>query len=101
MKLRGLATSCMDLSDGLSLDLQRLCQASGVSAHVDKVPIAKGATLERALNGGEDYELLFTIPAGKRAPAGTTRIGTIVKGDPGSALFKGGPLIALGYDHFA
>jgi thiamine-monophosphate kinase len=101
VKLRGLATSCMDLSDGLSLDLQRLCKASGVAAHVNKVPVVKGATLERALHGGEDYELLFTLPPGKPAPKGTTRIGTIVKGKPGSLLLNGEALISLGYDHFA
>ena len=101
VKLRSLATSCMDLSDGLSLDLQRLCKSSGVAAHVDKVPVVKGATLERALHGGEDYELLFTLPPTKRAPAGTTRIGTIVKGKPGSLLLNGEALISLGYDHFA
>ncbi len=101
VQLRGVATSCMDLSDGLSLDLQRLCKASGVAAHVDKVPIVKGATLERALHGGEDYELLFTLPPGKPTPAGTTRIGAIVKGKPGSLLLNGEALISLGYDHFA
>ncbi len=69
-KLRGLATSCMDLSDGLSLDLHRLCVASGVAAEMDRVPVVRGATVERALHGGEDYELLFTLPPGKRAPAG-------------------------------
>ena len=61
--LRGRATSCMDLSDGLSLDLHRLCLASGVAAVVDRVPIVRGATLDRALHGGEDYELLFTPAA--------------------------------------
>jgi thiamine-monophosphate kinase len=101
VKLRGLATSCMDLSDGLSLDLQRLCKASGVSAQVDKVPVAKGATVDRALHGGEDYELLFTLPPGKRAPTGTTRIGTIVRGKTAEVWFEGKPLIPRGYDHFA
>lgn len=98
--LRGRATSCIDLSDGLSLDLHRLCRASGVAAEVDRVPIAKGSTLERALHGGEDYELLFTLPVGKRPPAGTTRIGSIVRGAPGSVGFQGSPLEPGGYDHF-
>ena len=97
-KLIGLATSCIDLSDGLSLDLQRLCKESGVGAQVEKAPIAKGSDIERALHGGEDYELLFTLPAGKRAPAGTTRIGTITRR---GITFEGRPLIARGYDHFA
>src|SRR5208283_5020162 len=61
--LVGRATACMDLSDGLSLDLHRLCIASGVAAEIDRVPVARGATIEAALHSGEDYELLFTLPA--------------------------------------
>jgi thiamine-monophosphate kinase len=99
--LRGRATSCMDLSDGLSLDLHRLCLASGVAASVDRVPIVRGATLDRALHGGEDYELVFTLPPGHAAPRGTTRIGSVVKGKPGAVLFEGQPLAPRGYDHFA
>ena len=99
--LRGRATSCMDLSDGLSLDLHRLCVASGVAARVDRVPVARGATLDRALHGGEDYELLFTLPPRRTAPPGTTRIGSIVIGKPGAVLFEGQPLAPRGYDHFA
>lgn len=99
--LRGRATSCMDLSDGLSLDLHRLCLASGVAARVDRVPIVRGATLDRALHGGEDYELLFTLPPSQAAPPGTTRIGSIVKGKSGTVLFEGRPLAPRGHDHFA
>jgi thiamine-monophosphate kinase len=99
-RLVGCATSCIDLSDGLSLDLHRLCVASGVAAEIDRVPIARGATLERALHGGEDYELLFTLPAGKPLVKGTTRIGTIVRGSPGLVLFQNQPLLPMGYDHF-
>jgi thiamine-monophosphate kinase len=98
--LRGRATSCMDLSDGLSLDLHRLCLASGVGAIVDRVPIVRGATLDRALHGGEDYELLFTLPPRKAPPRGTTLIGSIVKGSAGAVLFQGEPLAPRGYDHF-
>jgi len=98
-KLRGLATSCMDISDGLSLDLHRLCEASGVGAEIERVPIYKGASLERALNGGEDYELLFTLPPGKPGAAGTTRIGRIVTATAG-IYFEGKPLEPRGWDHF-
>ncbi len=98
--LRGRATSCMDLSDGLSLDLHRLCLASGVAAVVDSVPMIPGATLDRALHGGEDYELLFTLPPRKSPPRATTLIGSIVKGRAGSVLFQGQPLAPRGYDHF-
>src|SRR5688572_33436302 len=62
--LRGRASACMDLSDGLSIDLYRMCEASGVSARLNHVPVATGATLEQALHGGEDYELLYTGPPG-------------------------------------
>ncbi len=61
----------------------------------------RGATLDRALHGGEDYELLFTLPPGKTAPRGTTRIGTIARGKPGRVSFQGQPLPPQGYEHFA
>jgi thiamine-monophosphate kinase len=98
--LRGLATSCIDLSDGLSLDLHRLCVASGVAAQIDRVPVTAGATLERALHGGEDYELLFTAPENAAVPRGVTRIGSVVRGVSGAVLFKGQLLKPRGYDHF-
>jgi thiamine-monophosphate kinase len=98
--LVGRATSCIDLSDGLSMDLYRLCKASGVAAEIDRVPVVRGATVKRALHGGEDYELLFTMPAKARTPEGTSRIGTIVRGTPGSMMFEGRPLAPRGFDHF-
>ena len=55
--LVGRATACLDVSDGLALDLHRLCKESGVAARLDTVPLARNTTLERALYGGEDYEL--------------------------------------------
>jgi thiamine-monophosphate kinase len=69
---KGLATAMMDLSDGLSSDLPRLCAASGVGARVEiaKLPVVQvpGADrkpgvdpLQLALHGGDDYELLFTV----------------------------------------
>ena len=87
-----IATSAMDLSDGLSTDLDRLCAASQVGARIyaDKIPSViipaaaasklsnrKLDPLQLALHGGEDYELLFTVPARQikklnRAPGAST-----------------------------
>jgi thiamine-monophosphate kinase len=103
--LRGRATACMDLSDGLSLDLHRLATASHLAAEISLPPASAGASLEQALHGGEDYELLFTADPAKiprrfrRLPL--TRIGTMRKGKPGAVLLDGRPLPPLGYDHFA
>jgi thiamine-monophosphate kinase len=96
--LRDRASAAIDLSDGLSLDLHRLCLASRVAAVLDeKIPRFPGATLEQALHGGEDYELLFTARAGVE---GAVRIGTIRPGRHGRVYFQGKPLAPLGYDHF-
>jgi thiamine-monophosphate kinase len=99
--LRRHATAAIDVSDGLSLDLRRLCLASGVSAEVDEVPVFRGASLDQALHGGEDYELLFTAGASARPPKGAVLIGRISKDRrPGAILFQGRALAPLGYDHF-
>ena len=89
----------MDLSDGLSLDLHRLCVASGSRRRWNA---CRGARIdeERALHGGEDYELVFTMPPRKTAPAGTSLIGSIVKGKNGAVEFQGQPLEPRGYNHF-
>jgi thiamine-monophosphate kinase len=111
---RGLARSGMDLSDGLSTDLARLCRESGVAAEVEAglLPVFPGATLRQALDGGEDYELLFTAPAGRKMPAAlagvaVTRIGHVVRrraGRPLVTLMTDGrrqPLEARGWEHFS
>ena len=100
-KLLGKATACMDLSDGISLDLHRLCLASGVSAELDRIPRAVGTTLDRALHGGEDYELLFTLSPGVRAPKGVFRIGVVTSGEVGVMRLNGNKLAARGYSHFS
>ena len=99
------ATAAMDISDGLSLDLRRLALASGICAEIELPPVFPGATMEQALHGGEDYELLFTVPAGTRMPERfgkeeLTRIGRMRRGPAGRVLLGGRPLPALGYDHF-
>ncbi len=101
------ATACIDLSDGLSLDLARLCRESEVSAEIHSdIPIAGKATLSEALHGGEDYELLFTAPPKKKIPTQlgslpVTQIGNITSGNSGRIRLDGRPLDAKGFDHFA
>jgi thiamine-monophosphate kinase len=105
LRTRLKATSAMDLSDGVSLDLHRLAKASGLAARLDRpLPVSPGASIEQALHGGEDYELLFTLARGVKPPARhrglpLTRIGTMEKGKPGAVEFFGRPLAPLGYDH--
>ncbi len=116
-----LASAMMDVSDGLSTDLQRMCLASGVGARLreEKLPcVAVPKELQRkgidplalALHGGEDYGLLFTVPHrfAARIPksfrgAPLTRIGEIVSGR--NVILRGlnGRETVLepeGWDHF-
>jgi thiamine-monophosphate kinase len=79
--------------------------ASGLTAEITAPPIFRGATLDQALHGGEDYELLFTAPEQQRVPrelggVPITRIGRMRKGGVGTVLFDGAPLAPRGYDHF-
>lgn len=119
---RGLATACIDVSDGISTDLGHLCRASGVRAQIEQaaLPIHRLAerlgaesALRAALHGGEDYELLFSAPAEMRVPRSIaavpiTRIGRVTSRRGGGSLMTliqpGGVRIALepaGWEHFA
>lgn len=105
LRERVRATGAMDLSDGLSMDLWRFAAASKLQAEIEAPPRFAGASLEQALHGGEDYELLFT--ARPRAPIPAefegvplTRIGVMRRGRPGTVLLGGAPLPRLGFDHF-
>lgn len=113
----------MDVSDGLSLDLSRMCEASGCGAEIDlrRVPVSDAArqlaadganavsALEHALGDGEDFELLLAVPPDEAArmlreqPLATplTAIGKLVE-EPGHwALEASGrrPLVPRGYEH--
>ena len=120
LALRGIATSAIDVSDGLCADLGHVLRASGVGASIEtaRLPLshalvgacgpARAATL--ALAGGDDYELVFTAPpdreprlAAARLGVPVTRIG-VVEGEPGLRCLDrdGRPLpVPAGYEHFA
>jgi thiamine-monophosphate kinase len=117
-RLRGVASACIDVSDGLAQDLAQLARASGVGAVLD----AEALPLSRALHalcgeerarrlalcGGDDYELLFTVaPAQRGALAALAHsapachcIGEIVPGAGVRVRAPGGDLPIEGYDHF-
>ena len=110
---RRLATAAIDISDGLSVDLQHLCEESGLRAEVDAalLPLGRGAAMEDALHGGDDYELLFTAGANARMPrriAGVPvrRVGTMLRRQAGRqqmTLLKDGQRSELkpgGWQHF-
>ena len=113
---RGLANAVIDISDGLSSDLTHICEASGVGAEIEAelLPVDPGVhdffnsdeCLDMALNGGEDFQLLFTGDEKRVSEAGVpqvTRIGTITA-DPGliELISADGrtPLTPKGYQHF-
>ena len=118
---RGIATAAMDLSDGLIGDLPKLAQASGVAAHVeiDALPLSSALRNSVSLNqardwalaGGDDYELLFAVPANRftelkgaadqlnltLTPIGELRAGTGVTWSLNGQDFA--PRLS-GYEHF-
>ena len=121
---RRLATSMIDISDGLSSDLHHLCESSGVGARLDlhRIPVTKALTAYAkrkrrdphlfALEGGEDFELLFTIrpfrmkelqrlQSKKRVQA--FRLGEITSKRHGVTVVdchREKPLVVRGYEHF-
>lgn len=90
LRERGLAAAMIDISDGLSTDLAHICEESGVSAWIaeEAMPISPRATLNDALHGGDEYELIFTARPQKhkaipKSLGGVpiTWIGTVTKPD--------------------
>jgi len=119
--LRTLATAAIDVSDGLLADLGHICTQSGCGAHIDLELLPKSRAMhalfaahecERmTLSGGDDYELLFTVPAERMLDVEAaissgvrcTPIGRIVTG-AGVSCFRAGCKVSIeqiGYDHFA
>jgi thiamine-monophosphate kinase len=105
LQLAPLVTAMMDVSDGLLLDAFRLAEASDVSLALDSAAVPIAAPEHRRLNAltwGDDYELLFTLPAHIAPPVPATHIGQV---EPRSfvPLFLDGEPIAnaegLGYLH--
>jgi len=108
--LRKLATSAIDISDGLAADLGHIAKASGVSVELAaaQIPTFAGATLNQALHGGDDYELCFTAPpssadAVQRCAPEAVVVGSCVAGASGGDArlrLDGQALATRGYDHF-
>jgi thiamine-monophosphate kinase len=122
LALRGLASACIDISDGLGGDLEKLCAASGCGAEIDAAALPVSESLvgavgkelarEYALTGGEDFELLFTVPQARLNAMNdaialglgpVTRIGTLVPGNAVRVFTRGGVMqfSGAGFDHFA
>lgn len=116
-----IATAAIDISDGLSTDLTHICEESGVGAVIEAqaIPIHSSAkslqqrsptrdlSIELALHGGEDYEILFTSPKSKQVPeriAGVriTKIGQVIR-EKNMYLSQSGEKKTLeprGWEHF-
>ncbi len=116
LREKKLASSMIDISDGLSTDLAHICEESGVGAeiHAEAIPrsfygnLRKKVDLNCALHGGEDYELLFTAPSKANIPGeisrvAITEIGKIVRGRTMVLKTKNKirKLRAGGWEHFA
>lgn len=101
--LAPLVSAIMDVSDGLLLDASRMADASGVTIAIDRmaVPIAAPETRrDEALRWGDDYQLLFTLPAGIAPPCPAWRIGTVLERQGAPILLDGAPVSGrLGYEH--
>jgi thiamine-monophosphate kinase len=114
----GFASSMIDLSDGLSMDLHRLCRASGTGARLEmiSIPVFRAPWIAdppgTAVKGGEDFELLFTVRPKlaesllKRYPAGfppISEIGSLTR-ERGIRITQPDgrvkPLRETGFDHF-
>lgn len=105
------ASSAIDISDGLAADARHLASASNASLELDDglIPCSNGVSVERALESGEEYELLVTSPRAfdaaefeSRFGIPLTRIGAVTSGAAGAVKIFGARVAgAVGYDHFS
>jgi thiamine-monophosphate kinase len=121
LALRGIAHACIDISDGFAADLGHILERSNAGADVrfENLPLSSAlepmrenpVTQDCVLAGGDDYELIFTAPAGKRESIETiskdlnlrlTRVGQITRETGLRILNNGQPmrLARSGFDHF-
>lgn len=102
-RLAPVVSAIMDVSDGLLLDASRMANASGVTIAIDgmAVPIATSESQrDGALRWGDDYQLLFTLPAGAQSPVKASRIGAAETRREEPLLLDGAPVSGpLGYEH--
>lgn len=103
---RAGATAMVDVSDGLLADLGHLADTSGVGFRLEQVPVARGATTEEALGGGEDYELVVATGDPERledafagAGLGTPILIGVCGADPSERTLAGEPVTAAGWEH--
>jgi thiamine-monophosphate kinase len=97
-------SAMMDVSDGLLLDAFRMAEASGVTFSIrpEDVPVADSSRADECMRWGDDYELLFTLPADAHCPVAATRIGTVLERAAAPMLLSGEPILSrdgLGYLH--
>ena len=123
IRLRNIATACIDISDGLIADLGHICMASGVRCNIqtELLPVHQEIqqlwpeqTLDWALTGGDDYQLCFTVPSSHRQTVDqwiesgdfdATMVGQILAPDSSNNLVivdgDASPDIKRGFDHFS
>lgn len=95
------ANSMIDVSDGVASEIRHLCEQSqkGAMVRLDGIPLCPGATLRDALSGGEDFELLFTVP--KKDRVKLKNVDFTVIGEIKNQNFGIRPDLPGGFDHFA